>query len=179
MNNNTMEQLNTLEQMNTLEQIETRKQEQLTCMVSDEQLSEHFRLSEFTHSITAQRLGLKNEPDYQQRLALRHLCQEVLEPLRRHWGHPIRVTSGFRSIRLNHAVGGVGQSQHLLGEAADLSVPSEQVAREWFEWIVRHTDFDQLLFEHSASMKNRWLHVSCRWQREKNRHLALFNYEAR
>ena len=93
-------------------------------------LSPHFRLGEFTRSITAERLGISNEPGYEQLLAMKHLCREVLEPLRRYHGAPIRITSGYRSPALNDAVGGVGCSQHLLGEAADLSVPSEEVARQ-------------------------------------------------
>ena len=146
---------------------------------NDIQLSEHFTLSEFTKSITADRLGIENKPDYRQRLALQHLCREVLEPLRQHYGKPIRITSGFRCEALNKAVGGVGRSQHLFGEAADLSVPNEQVARDWFQWIVRNTDFDQMLFEHSARMRNRWLHLSCRTNRRENRHQAIFNYRVK
>ena len=146
---------------------------------NDIQLSEHFTLSEFTKSITADRLGIENKPDYRQRLALQHLCREVLEPLRQHYGKPIRITSGFRCEALNKAVGGVGRSQHLFGEAADLSVPNEQVARDWFQWIVNNTDFDQLLFEHSRRYHNCWLHISCRWDSSRNRHMAIFNYQAR
>ena len=143
---------------------------------NDIQLSEHFKLSEFTKSITAERLGIDNKPGYEEVLAMRHLCREVLEPLRQHYGKPIRITSGYRCEELNRAVGGVGRSQHMLGEAADLSVPNEQVAREWFQWIAHHTDFDQMLFEHSSRMRNRWLHLSCRWDRRRNRHMAIFNY---
>jgi hypothetical protein len=142
-------------------------------------LTEHFKLGEFTKSITAEHLGISNEPGYEQMLALRHLCREVLEPLRQHYGKPIRVTSGFRCQQLNQAVGGVGNSQHQYGEAADLSVPSEAVARDWFQWLVKYTDFDQLLFEHSRRLGNCWLHISCRWDSSKNRHQAIFNYQAR
>ena len=146
---------------------------------NDIQLSEHFTLSEFTKSITADRLGIENKPDYRQRLALQHLCREVLEPLRQHYGKPIRITSGFRCEELNRAVGGVGRSQHLFGEAADLSVPNELVARDWFQWIAHNTNFDQMLFEHSARLRNRWLHISCRTNRRENRHQAIFNYKAK
>ena len=142
-------------------------------------LTEHFKLGEFTKSITAERLGISNEPGYEQVLALRHLCREVLEPLRQHYGKPIRVTSGYRCQLLNQKVGGVGNSQHQYGEAADLSIPSEAVARDWFQWLVKYTDFDQLLFEHSRRLGNCWLHISCRWDSSKNRHQAIFNYQAR
>ena len=143
------------------------------------QLSEHFSLSEFTKSITAERLGISNQPSYEQVLAMRHLCREVLEPLRQHYGAPIRITSGFRCEALNKAVGGVGNSQHMDGEAADLSVPSEEVARDWFQWLALHTDFDQLLFEHSQRLHNRWLHVSCCWDSRRNRHQSIYNYRTR
>ena len=143
------------------------------------QLSEHFSLSEFTKSITAERLGISNQPSYEQVLAMRHLCREVLEPLRQHYGAPIRITSGFRCEALNKAVGGVGNSQHMDGEAADLSVPSEEVARDWFPWLAHHTDFDQLLFEHSQRLHNRWLHVSCCWDSRRNRHQSIYNYRTR
>ncbi len=146
---------------------------------NDIQLSEHFKLSEFTKSITAERLGISNQPSYEQVLAMRHLCREVLEPLRQHYGAPIRITSGFRCEALNKAVGGVGNSQHMDGEAADLSVPSEEVARDWFQWLAHHTDFDQLLFEHSQRLHNRWLHVSCCWDSRRNRHQSISNYRTR
>ena len=147
-----------------------------TTFISNLRLTEHFTLGEFTRSITAEGLGIRNEPDWEQIEALRHLCQEVLEPLRQHYGQPIRITSGYRCPALNEAVGGVGNSQHMLGEAADLSVPSEEVAREWFQWIVRHTEFDQLLFEHSRRLRNRWLHISCKPDNNLNRHQSIFNY---
>ena len=146
---------------------------------NDIQLSEHFTLNEFTKSITAERLGIKNEPDYEKVQAMKQLCREVLEPLRQHYGKPIRITSGYRCPLLNAAVGGVTNSQHLYGEAADLSVPSEAVARDWFQWLVKNTDFDQLLFEHNTRLKNCWLHISCRYNRLRNRHQAIFNYKAR
>ena len=161
-----------------------------TTLTPNLRLSEHFTLGEFTNSITAKRLRIANEPDFEQVLALRQLCQEVLEPLRRHYGKPIRITSGYRCPLLNEAVGGVGNSQHQWGEAADLSVPSEAVARDWFKWIVHHTDFDQLLFEHSRRLRNCWLHVSCKTDitlnatphsdhRSENRHQSIFNYQAK
>ena len=68
---------------------------------NDIQLSEHFSLSEFTKSITAERLGIDNKPGYEHILAMRNLCREVLEPLRQHYGHPIRITSGYRCEELN------------------------------------------------------------------------------
>jgi len=142
------------------------------------QLSENFRLKEFIESQTADERGIDNRPDWEAVINLRNLCREVLQPLRNYEGKPIHVNSGYRCPELNEAVHGVGDSQHLYGEAADISVPNEQVARDWFLWIVRNTNFDQMLFEHSSRMRNRWLHLSCRWNRKRNRHQAIFNYKA-
>ena len=93
---------------------------------NDIQLSEHFTLSEFTKSITAERLGIDNKPGYEEVLAMRHLCREVLEPLRQHYGKPIRITSGYRCEELNSAVGGVRRSQHMLGEEQKPEKPLEE-----------------------------------------------------
>jgi hypothetical protein len=52
--------------------------------INDRLLTQHFRLSEFTHSDTARRLGISNEPGHNVVLNLTRLCQHVLEPARRH-----------------------------------------------------------------------------------------------
>ena len=55
------------------------------------------------------------------------LVEEVLDPARERLGKPIKVNSGYRCPLKNKAVGGVANSQHLLGEAADISVKSEKL----------------------------------------------------
>ena len=133
-------------------------------------LSEHFKLSEMTRSGTALRLHISNEPTAEDIKRLQLLCQNVLEPLRRRFG-VIRITSGFRCPRLNQAVGGVKNSQHLIGEAADLHISNMEVGQKMYDFIRQETDFDQLLFEHRMSNGCSWLHVSYT-ERRKNRHLA-------
>ena len=88
------------------------------------QLSENFRLKEFVESQTADQQGIDNRPDWEAVINLRNLCREVLQPLRDYEGKPIHVNSGYRCPELNEAVHGVGDSQHLYGEAADLHVPN-------------------------------------------------------
>ena len=83
-------------------------------------LSEHFTLEEFVRSRKAQARGIKNEPPAEAVEGLKLLVQHILEPLRQAWGQPIFITSGYRSPALNRAVGGAHNSQHCLGQAADI-----------------------------------------------------------
>lgn len=137
-----------------------------------EYLSEHFQLIEFVRSGTAIRLHIDNRPSPVVVERLRALCVNVLEPLRRRFG-VIRITSGYRCYALNKAVGGVSNSQHLVGEAADLHVGGREAGQKVFDFIRQNLDFDQLLFEHRRSDGARWLHVSYKSDGGKNRRQAL------
>ena len=81
----------------------------------------HFKIEEFTYSITAQHLGIDNTPSKEAMKNLERLVSRVLDPLREHWGLPIRVTSGYRCPELNDEVGGVEDSYHMEGCAVDIS----------------------------------------------------------
>lgn len=85
------------------------------------QISEHFTMNEFCASDTAKQLRILNLPDREASDSLIHLVRNLLEPLRQAYGKPLRVNSGYRCPPLNRAVGGVSSSQHLKGEAADIS----------------------------------------------------------
>ena len=133
-------------------------------------LSEHFDLNEFTRSATADRLHIDNslnpsDPTGQSIINnLRNLCEKVLEPLRQHFGIPVVISSGYRCPALNKAVGGVPNSQHLTGEAADIVLPKLADA---FYWLIDNVPFDQLGFESRGSTK--WIHVSCKLDLSQNR----------
>ena len=131
-------------------------------------LSPHFDLVEFTRSSTAQSRHIDNTPDKTQIENLRFLCVQVLEPLREKFG-PIIIGSGFRSESLNTAVGGVKNSQHISGEACDIHLPSNEVGKEYFEFLKTLPVFDQLIWErNSPKSSNFWIHVSIR-RKGKNR----------
>ena len=123
-------------------------------------LSPHFDLVEFTRSDTAQSRHIDNTPNQTQIDNLRFLCVQVLEPLREKFG-PIIIGSGFRSEKLNAAVGGVKNSQHKTGEACDIHLPSNEVGKEYFEFLKTLPCFDQLIWERNSPKSSRfWIHVS-------------------
>lgn len=128
----------------------------------------HFTLKELCYSSTAQQLGIDNAPKEYEYLALAALVKEVLEPIRAHVNGPITITSGFRCSALNKAAGGVYNSQHLLGEAADFTIGSIAKNRVLFNWIVGYIKFDQCILERGG----RWIHISYS-EFKKNRQQAI------
>lgn len=151
-----------------------------------QKLSEHFKLSEFERSATAQANGIDNTCPTCYIPTLQQLCRTILEPLREFAGQPIIISSGYRCNRLNIKVGGSYASQHTLGEAADIQLPKTpytdwddnlahtdmEIARKWFDFLEHHTDFDQLIME-TSNGRDYWIHVSCRRNRKANRHQVL------
>ena len=81
----------------------------------------YFTLSEFSHSDTAVSLGIDNTVPWEYIPKIQHLVHCVLDPIREHWGLPIRITSGYRCPELNEEVGGVEDSWHMDGCAADIT----------------------------------------------------------
>ena len=117
-------------------------------------------MEELYASATATAKGINNKPSVQQMINLVYLCAYVLEPLRVAMGEPIKIGSGFRCQQLNKAVGGVYNSQHMKGQAADLCIDGDrQKGRKWFNYIKNHLPFDQLIWEHNSN-GTYWVHVS-------------------
>ena len=124
------------------------------------QLTKHFSLEELCASATAKARGIQNKPNAQQIISLVYLAAYVLEPLREAMHEPIPISSGFRCEQLNRAVGGVSNSQHMKGQAADLCIGGDlKKGRKWFDYIKTHLNFDQLIWEHSSN-GTYWVHVS-------------------
>jgi hypothetical protein len=125
-------------------------------------ISKNFTLEELTASATAKAKGIRNEPGQTDIVNLCGLVHNVLQPLRKWWGKEVKIGSGYRSLALNRAVGGVSNSQHMKGEAADLCIDGDMAkARSWFQYIKQHCEFDQLIMEHNAK-GTYWVHVSYR-----------------
>jgi|TARA_R100000501_G_C2557479_1_gene69534 hypothetical protein len=125
------------------------------------QLSDHFTLSELTKSSTAERLGIANEPGSVEVENLTMICDQILEPVREHYGIPFTPSSGFRSFDLNKAVGSSSKSQHITGQAVDFEIPGVP-NMELALWIKEHLDYDQLLLEfYKESIPDSgWIHCS-------------------
>ena len=124
------------------------------------QLSDNFQLWEFVKSTTAAQNGIDNTPSEIEIAHLRLLCQRILQPAREALG-PLKILSGFRSGRLNRFVGGVPNSDHRLGFAADVT-PVNSGTRELAEWVVRNCpEFDQVILEFGETPEAPdWIHLS-------------------
>jgi hypothetical protein len=135
--------------------------------MTDQKLSPHFALSELLNSPTATIKGITEQFDPTPQVIdnLRNLCTFVAEPVRAlvsaHLGKdtPIRISSGYRCPRLNSAIGGVFNSQHLTGEAFD-SVADGLPIKEYYELVkASNIVFDEAIIEHDSE-GHYWLHLS-------------------
>lgn len=127
----------------------------------------YFTISELCKSTTAQSRGIDNTPPEDIAKKLTELIENVLDPVRELWGGPITVNSGFRCPVLNKAVGGKATSQHITGEAADITTGSAKGNKRLFAMIVKSDiPFDQLIDESNYS----WIHIS---YGERNRRQVL------
>ena len=140
-------------------------------------LSENFSLNEFTKSQTAVRREIPNEPTEEHLENLKALVENVLQPIRDSKGQPIRISSGYRSSRLNTAIGGSGNSQHCKGEAADFEINGldNYELAEWISTFI--TEFDQLILEYlkEEDPNSGWVH--CSYKSEGNRKQYLKAYK--
>lgn len=134
-------------------------------------LTEHFSFEELIHSDTAKQSGIYNVPDAEQAACIALLAANVLEPARQEYGHPIEITSGYRSERLNKVVGGKPNSQHMRGQAADLVCDDLEAL---YDIIHELGVYDQLLLESNG--KSKWIHVS--FNPDENRGISNKNYKA-
>ena len=113
-------------------------------------LSEHFTLAEFCNPGKYP----ANVPSTQQVANMIYGCRLLLEPAREAVGCPIIINSGFRNFRVNTLVGGVKNSQHLLGQAADIRPQDPAQFQRLVAFFKAHALTDQLLTGFG------WLHIS-------------------
>ena len=142
---------------------------------SQANLSEHFKLGEMTKS--SSHPEVYNIPSHEAIANLKRVCG-WLEVLRKRYGGPIIINSGYRSPQLNRKIGGVATSNHLTGCAVDIRVTGMEQLIRYAAILLdyadeSHQDFDELLIE-----KNRygaiWLHFAVR-PRENRRKILYIN----
>ena len=149
--------------------------EQIVQLNSQAKLSEHFTLGEMTKSNSHPEVY--NIPSHEAIANLKRVCG-WLEVLRKRYGGPIIINSGYRSPQLNRKIGGVATSNHLTGCAVDIRVTGMEQLIRYAAILLdyadeSHQDFDELLIE-----KNRygaiWLHFAVR-PRENRRRILYIN----
>lgn len=128
----------------------------------------YFTFKEMIQSDAAKSKGIENIPAWEQIEALKTLIEAILDPLREWYGKPIYVNSGYRSEALNKAVEGASNSQHLLGQAADIDTGSKAENKKLFDYIKDNLEFDQLIDEKDLA----WVHVS--YNKNHNRKQVLY-----
>lgn len=126
-------------------------------------LSEHLDLAEVVKSDSAKRKGISNMPTPEHLENFKKLAENVFEPIRKHFGVPIHISSGYRSKELNAVIGGASNSDHCFGMALDLDqqghgggVTNKQV----FDFIKDNLKFKQLIWEGGTKQEPDWVHVS-------------------
>ena len=123
-------------------------------------LSRNFSLQELIKSDTAIRKGIDNNPNADQIEKLKGLCENILQPVRDHFGR-VKVTSGYRSVDLCMAIGSSANSQHAKAEAADFECVGVDNA-ELADWIKDNLPYDQLIVEYyvPGEPNSGWIHCS-------------------
>jgi len=127
-------------------------------------LSANFSLEELIASKTARDKRIDNTPTPEVVANLEKLCQEVLQPIRNKYGRAITITSGYRCPKLNSAIGGVKNSQHMSGCAADIkcTATSKAVLFNIIKEMIQKGEIKvgQLIWEYGTKKEPNWIHVS-------------------
>ena len=137
------------------------------------QISKHITYNEATQSPTAIRLGIANHPDENHLKAMKLVAEKCFEPARIWWAKPIRINSFFRSFKLNMRIGGAANSQHMEGEAIDITTGSRADNAKLYAWMVSNLTFDQCIWEYGGIDGPDWIHVSYRAEGNRQQSFKL------
>jgi len=141
-------------------------------------LTENFSLPELLESNTATRLGIREQfaPPQSIIQSLTDLCINILQPLRDELG-PIKLSSGYRSAKLNQAVKGSSSSQHCKGEAADCNYIKNGVEDNLTlakKVVELNLPFDQMILEFGTVNNPAWIHLSYSRNRQRGEILRAY-----
>ncbi len=138
-------------------------------------LSKNFTRAEIEHSNTAKRLDISNEMSDEHLENMQRVIDNLIQPMRDGIG-PIRVTSGYRSPKLNKAIGGSSRSQHCKGEALDLQFWKEGKMNNKviYDWVIDSgIEFDQMINEFDYA----WIHISLKSKENRKEILEAYKNE--
>ena len=125
-------------------------------------LSSHLELSEVIRSDSAKRNGISNMPTTEHIENFKILAENIFEPIREHFGVPIRISSGYRSKELNDKTKGASKtSDHCFGRAIDIDNDGTSITnKQIFNFIKDNLKYKQLIFEFGTDENPAWVHVS-------------------
>ena len=138
-------------------------------------LSKNFSRAEIEHSNTAKRLGISNEMSDKHLENMQRVIDNLIQPMRDAIG-PIRISSGYRSPKLNKAIGGSSRSQHSKGEALDLQFweKGKMNNKVIYDWVLESgVEFDQMINEFDYS----WIHISLKSKENRSQILEAYKDE--
>ena len=135
-------------------------------------ISKYITYQEAVTSQTAIRKGIDNTPNSNALINMQLLGIRVFDVVREHFKKPIRVSSFYRSLLLNNAVGGSRTSQHVTGEAIDIQATKGFTNSQIFHYIKDNLEFDQLIWEYGTKENPAWVHVS--YKKSGNRKQVLY-----
>lgn len=138
----------------------------------------YFTIGELCQSNEADKRGIPNHPNTAQKMNMEKLIDRVLDPIRSLYGKPIYVNSGFRCPTLNKVVGGSKNSQHMTGQAADITGGSPRENKKIWDVIMflfqeGDIDFDQCLNEKPINGEPSWIHISYNEDNNRGQILTL------
>ena len=125
-------------------------------------LSPHFSLAEFCASQTAGRLGINNDLPLELYETAKRTAEGLEKVRLRLRSHPILISSGYRCLALNSAVGSKNTSQHVKAEAVDFTCPTFGSVNQVIEAIIdSDIKYSQLLSEFvGPDGSGGWCHIS-------------------
>jgi len=139
-------------------------------------LSKNLSLKEVTRSNTASRLNIDNTPTEEHIGNLKYLAEMVFQPMRDHFATPIFVSSGYRSVKLNKAIGGSSRSFHCHGMALDIDQDYRNVSvgnGEIFHYIKDNLPFTELIYEFGDDNGPDWVHIALARGRENEKKVKI------
>lgn len=124
-------------------------------------ISKHLELAELIRSESAKRLGITNMPTQEHIDNLKQLAENIFEPIREHFKHPIYISSGYRSQALNAAIPNSSvNSQHSRGMAIDIDMDGTEIKNSDIFEFAKTLPFDQLIWEFGTKDNPDWIHIS-------------------